>query len=170
MLPPPTINFGIITGGMAGSVVADRCELDFGLHYLPSDADADGLGKNVQAEVFEAIDLAVAGDKWLKENPPAIRLYQEGSGFEISPDNPLVKLLEISHQEVLGEKPIVRGCEYGSDARLINNYGKTPTILYGPGCIQQAHAINEFISLDEYYKSIEVFANTIAQWCNSQKN
>ena len=167
ILPPPTINFGVISGGMAGSVVADRCELDFGLHYLPSDADDDGLGKNVHQEVMETIDLAVAGDKWLKKNPPSIRLYQEGSGFEISTDSPMVKLLESVHQEVNGKKPIVRGCEYGSDARLLNNYGKISTILYGPGCIQQAHGINEYISLEEYYKAIEVFAKTIVQWCGN---
>jgi acetylornithine deacetylase len=131
------------------------------------DADDNGLGSKVEAELFEAIGLAVAGDKWLKDNPPVIRLYQEGSGFEISPDNLFVKLLAASHQEVLGVDPIVRGCEYGSDARLLNNYGKIPTILYGPGCIQQAHGVNEYISLDEYIKSIEVFASTIMHWCNN---
>lgn len=165
ILPPPTINFGTIEGGMAGSVVADRCLLDFGLHYLPSDADADGLGKDVQKEVFEAIEYAAKGDPWLSEHPPEIHLYQQGSGYELSVDNPLVQLVKSCHQELLSETPVVRGCEYGSDARLLTNYAHTPTVLYGPGSIQQAHGINEYVSLDSYYASIEVLAKAIYEWC-----
>ena len=165
ILPPPTINFGTIEGGMAGSVVADRCLLDFGLHYLPSDADADGLGKDVQKEVFEAIEYAAKGDPWLSENPPEIHLYQQGSGYELSVDNPLVQLVKACHEDLLHETPVVRGCEYGSDARLLTNYAHTPTVLYGPGSIQQAHGINEYVALDSYYASIEVLAKAIYEWC-----
>ena len=165
ILPPPTINFGTIHGGLAGSVVADQCVLDFGLHYLPSDRDEFGTGDKVQAELFEAIEYAVQGDKWLSQNRPTIELYQQGSGYEISLDNPLVKLLEQNHVAVVGQAPITRGCEYGSDARLLTNYGDTPTILYGPGCIQQAHGINEYIDLEQYLTSIEVLANTIRDFC-----
>ena len=165
ILPPPTINFGTIHGGMAGSVVADQCILDFGLHYLPSDKDEYGMGSKVEAELFRAIDFAVQGDEWLIQNRPTIELYQQGSGYEISVDNPLVKLLEKNHIAAMGEPPVTRGCEYGSDARLLTNYGGTPTILYGPGCIQQAHGINEYIDLEQYLTAIEVLANTIRDFC-----
>lgn len=165
ILPPPTINFGTIHGGMAGSVVADKCVLDFGLHYLPSDSDEEGLGSKVQKELFKAIEYAVNGDEWLSENRPSIELYQLGSGYELSVDNPLVKTLEKNHLEVNGKEPVTRGCEYGSDARLLTNYGDTPAILYGPGCIQQAHGINEFIDINQYLTSIEVLAKTIKEFC-----
>ena len=165
ILPPPTINFGTIQGGMAGSVVADHCLLDFGLHYLPSDADADGLGKEVQRELFEALDYAAKGDPWLNEHPPVIHLYQQGSGYEIPVENPLVQLVRECHEAIVSQPPVVRGCEYGSDARLLTNYAHTPTVLYGPGSIQQAHGIDEYVSLEEFYTSIEVLANAIYQWC-----
>ena len=167
ILPPPTINFGTIEGGMAGSVVADSCTLDFGLHYLPSDADSDGLGKDVEADLMQAIDFAVRGDQWLSENPPKIELYQQGSGYELSVDHPLAAIIKENHAAVLGSEPVVRGCEYGSDARLLTNYGKTPTILYGPGSIQQAHGINEYIDVESYCKAIEVLADTIEEWCEA---
>ncbi len=166
LLPPPTINFGVISGGIAGSVVADECVLDFGLHYLPADGGADGLGKDVEKEVFEALDYAAAGDAWLSKHPYEIKLYQNGSGYELAQDHPMVKILAQSHEAILSERPIVRGCEYGSDARLLTNYGKTPSVIYGPGCIQQAHAVNEFIKIDEYLKAVEVYAQTILAWCN----
>lgn len=48
---------------------------------------------------------------------------------------------------------------------LLTNYAHTPTVLYGPGSIQQAHGIDEYVSLEEFYTSIEVLANAIYQWC-----
>lgn len=165
ILPPPTINFGTIHGGMAGSVVADSCVLDFGLHYLPSDSDEEGLGSKVQEELFKAIDYAVKGDEWLSEHKPEIELYQLGSGYELSTDTPLVKILEREHKKITGNEPTVRGCEYGSDARLLTNYADTPAVLYGPGSIQQAHGIDEYIDLNQYMTAIEVIAQTIIDFC-----
>lgn len=167
ILPPPTINFGTISGGMAGSVVADRCLLDFGLHYLPEDSGEDFLGKSVENEVFEAIEGVVCGDKWLKQNPPKIWLYQQGSGYEVDFNLPLISIMSKNYENTMSKKAVIRGCEYGSDARLLNNYGKTPTILFGPGSIQQAHSINEYVSIEQYYNSIKILANTIYEWVNS---
>ena len=74
-------------------------------------------------------------------------------------------ILKEKHAEVTGAEPVVRGCEYGSDARLLTNYANTPTVLFGPGSIQQAHSINEFIDIGNYYKAIEMLADTIEEWC-----
>lgn len=166
ILPPPTINFGTIHGGMAGSVVADQCILDFGLHYLPTDADDEGLGKKVELELFEAIRYASSGDEWLSKNPPVLELYQQGSGYQLPADNSLVKTLKINHSRLLGDEPVVRGCEYGSDARLLTNYANTPAVLYGPGSIRQAHGINEYVEVEQFYHAVLVLAQTIAEWCS----
>jgi acetylornithine deacetylase len=167
LLPPPTINIGTIHGGMAGSVVPDTCILDFGLHYLPTDSDAEGLGKDVEKEIFAVINNIVNGDPWLQQNPPIIKKYQEGSSFEISKDHPIVETVSKQFVKNMGLPPTIRGCEYGSDARLLKNYGKIPTVVFGPGSIEQAHAINEFVPVDEFLKSIEILAGVIEEWCNT---
>lgn len=169
LLPPPTINIGTIHGGMAGSVVPDSCVVDFGLHYLPTDSDDNGLGAEVEKEVFEVIDNLVKGDPWLQQNPPVIRKYQEGSGYEISRDNPIIEAISVQSEKIMGQTPSIRGCEYGSDARLLNNYGDIPSVVFGPGSIEQAHAINEYVPVDEYLKSIEILAGIIEDWCNRPK-
>jgi acetylornithine deacetylase len=169
LLPPPTINIGTIHGGMAGSVVPDHCVIDFGLHYLPTDADAAGLGNEVEKEVFEVITNVVNGDPWLQKNPPIIKKYQEGSSFEINPDHPIIKLVSKQYEKSMGMNPTIRGCEYGSDARLLNNYGNIPTVVFGPGSIEQAHAINEYVPVDEYLKAIEILVGIIEEWCNTPK-
>jgi len=167
ILPPPTINFGTICGGMAGSVVADRCVLDFGLHYLPQDKDCNGMGSLVQQEVFDVINGVAAGDPWLREHPPVITLYQQGSGYEIPFDSAIIGVMKKEYEAATNKKPTIQGCPYGSDARLLTNYGGTPTVLFGPGSIEQAHAINEFVSVEEYLQAIEILALTVVEWCNS---
>lgn len=76
-------------------------------------------------------------------------------------------MLSKNFADVMSKEPVIRGCEYGSDARLLNNYGKTPTILFGPGSIQQAHAINEYVSIEQFFRAIKILANTIVDWVNS---
>ncbi|MBW7459615.1 M20/M25/M40 family metallo-hydrolase, partial [Paenibacillus sepulcri] len=165
LLPPPTINIGTIHGGMAGSVVPDRCILDFGLHYLPGDADEEKLGGLVEAEVMDMLRRVFASDAWMTEHPPVIEKYQEGSGYELLADHPLIGAVSSSFQNIFHTLPLVWGCEYGSDARLLANYGDIPTVVFGPGSIQQAHGIDEFVEIKQYWDCIKVLTDFISDWC-----
>lgn len=168
MLPPPTINIGTIKGGMAGSVVPDHCRVDFGAHFLPQDADEEGLGSKVEQEIIDRIMLTAEGDPWLKSHKPKLEKYQEGSPFKLIGDNKLLDTIADNYQEVLTDKAEIKGCEYGCDARLLYNYGETPTVMFGPGSIKQAHSINEFIEIDEYLDYIKVLAVTILDWTENK--
>jgi len=164
-LPPPTINVGVIQGGMAGSTVPDNCLVDFGVHYLPTDSDSEGLGSNVDKEIRDLIQRFIASDAQVEVQKPDVSLYQMGSAYDIGVNHPIIHVLAKHTQEFLQSQPVIRGCEYGSDARLLTNYAKTPTVLFGPGSIAQAHGINEYIDVEQYYKSIEILAATIMEWC-----
>jgi acetylornithine deacetylase len=163
-LPGPTINVGEIEGGIAGSVVPDHCAFRLCLHYLPSDVDANGTGAAVEEEVCAHLLGTAQGDEWLRHHPPTIEKYQEGSPFWLDPEHPLVTTLRHCAAETLGQAPAVRGSEFGTDARLLNNQGRTPTVIFGPGHASQAHAIDESLDLDQFYQSIHVLANLIVAW------
>jgi acetylornithine deacetylase len=49
---------------------------------------------------------------------------------------------------------------YGSDARLLINEGGTPTVLYGPGEPELAHAVDEHVPLEE----VAMCARVLAVW------
>jgi acetylornithine deacetylase len=163
-LPGPTINVGEIEGGIAGSVVPDHCVFRTCLHYLPSDAASDGTGQDVEREVREHLLGVAQGDEWLRGHPPEIEKYQEGSPFWLDPDHLLVQTLRSVATERLGRTPAVRGSEFGTDARLLNNPGRTPTVIFGPGNASEAHAIDEKLDLDQFFKAIDVYANMIVAW------
>ena len=58
----------------------------------------------------------------------------------------------------------IRGVTYGSDLRLFTNHAQIPAVLYGPGHIEQAHAVDEYVDLDAVATACSVVALTIADW------
>ena len=48
----------------------------------------------------------------------------------------------------LGLNPEVCGVPFGSDASKLSRAG-IPTILFGPGSIDQAHSVDEYVELDQ---------------------
>jgi acetylornithine deacetylase len=63
----------------------------------------------------------------------------------------LVKLVRENH---LGCDLV--GVPYGTDAPAISNEGM-PTVVFGPGSIDQAHTANEFIRIEELELGAEIF-------------
>jgi acetylornithine deacetylase len=49
------------------------------------------------------------------------------------------------------------GVPFGSDATKMTAAG-IPTIIFGPGSIEQAHTANEFVSVAEVAKAAEMLA------------
>jgi acetylornithine deacetylase len=49
---------------------------------------------------------------------------------------------------MLGLNPGVCGVPFGSDASKLSRAG-IPTILFGPGSIDQAHSVDEYVELDQ---------------------
>ena len=51
------------------------------------------------------------------------------------------------------------------DARHLGNRGETPCVVCGPGN-GPAHAINEFIGIEDYLNYVKFLALTVYRWCN----
>jgi acetylornithine deacetylase len=61
--------------------------------------------------------------------------------------------------ELAGERGIrgkVTGAPYGTDAAAIAAAG-VPTVVWGPGSIDQAHTCDEYIEVDELQRGAELF-------------
>jgi acetylornithine deacetylase len=53
------------------------------------------------------------------------------------------------------------GCEAGLRARLLG----TPTLVWGPGSLAQAHAVDEFVELRQVAEVAGYFARTAEIYC-----
>ncbi|RXZ84922.1 acetylornithine deacetylase [Paenibacillaceae bacterium] len=167
-----TINPAVIEGGRHAAFIADKCELWITVHFYPNEDY-----ETVTAEIEEHLLAVAASDPWLRLHPPAFRwggrsmLEERGEIFpslELDEQHAGVKLLTARHQMVLGTAPEKGMSQTVTDAGWLGRAG-IPTIIYGPGQLEDAHAVNESISMRELIDYTKVMIAFIIDWCNREK-
>jgi acetylornithine deacetylase len=138
-----TAHTGVIRGGTALNIVPHECSFDFEFRHLPGD-DPEALFAELQAYVD-------------RELLPEMRAVDARSGFEF------VQLSEIPSLDTTAETAIVGLVQelsgsseigkvsYGTEASQFQRAG-IPTVVCGPGSIEQAHKPNEYITLEQVRK------------------
>ncbi|MDD5483368.1 MAG: ArgE/DapE family deacylase [Kiritimatiellae bacterium] len=161
LLPSPAITCCQIAGGTGASIIPAACEAKINVKYLPAENAPD-----VRAEVEKRVRDSARRDKWLKKNPPQIIWLLNTPPYETSTAHPLVSVLRRTIAGLKG-KPKITGLPSGADARILNNIGKTPSFIAGPGELAQAHHIDEALPIAEYLQSIKIFAVAICRWAET---
>jgi acetylornithine deacetylase len=138
-----TAHTGVIRGGTALNIVPHECSFDFEFRHLPGDVPEHLLSELTTyiAQALEpemhAIDAA-SGFKivQLSEIPP----------LDTSAETAIVGLV----QELTGSTGIGK-VSYGTEASQFQRAG-IPTVVCGPGSIEQAHKPNEYIAVEQVRK------------------
>lgn len=149
--------------GSYPSAFPDACLLKGSLATLPGE-----VSKEVKKSFVNHIQKAIQNDAWLRNHPPKITFtgyFAEPS--EISVDHPIVKAVSSNFHKITSRSPIISGRLGAADTRFLNEYGKTPTVIFGPGPTDQMHAIDEWVSIDDLITATKVLALTILDWCTS---
>ena len=165
-LPPQSLSIDTIQGGTASTIVPDFCKLEVIVHFQPhQEKGYRWMGEKYDREVREVIDRIAMSDPWMDEHRPKVTLYQLGSACDIGNDHPVCQLLSQKTVEIRGKKPGCKGLVSGADGRLLNNYADTPTVHFGPGSMEIAHTIDEYVPVEEYLDCVRIFAMAIMEWC-----
>ncbi len=154
-LPYPTI-IGKVSGGEWASTVIDRvvAEGRYGVRL-------GDTWQQAEVELRAAIAAACAADPWLEDHPVQVELVGGlFSSAEIADDHPLPVALAGAIADALGRRPAFIAEPYGADMRLLIQQGHTPTVIFGPGRPEVAHAPNESVPLDE----VVACARALAVW------
>ena len=153
---------GSFQSGSYASAFPDACLLKGSLATVPGEVSAQ-----VKAEFVRFVTERVAAQSpWLRKNPPEILFtgyFAEPS--EIAVDEPIVSTLMAQYESLMRKKPVVSGRQGAADIRHLNQYGNTPTVIFGPGLTEQMHANNEWVYQKDYLNAIRILAHTIAAWC-----
>ena len=156
-----SLSIGTVHAGDWPSTVPDLLVAEGRLGVFPNESVAEARA------ALEATVRGVAARRvWLKDNPPVVT-WVEGQ-FEpgTTPlDAPIVEQVSASHEEVTGMAASLFGVPCGTDLRLFTRHARIPTVLYGPGNILQAHAADEYISIEQVVTCTKVLARTIVAWC-----
>jgi acetylornithine deacetylase len=159
-LPYP-LSIGIVRAGDWASSVPDSLIADGRIGVALGEDPA-----NARRELEEAVAHVCAQDEWLRANPVVVDWFggQFASG-ETPSEHPLLGLVSDAHQFVDGRFPRIHGAPYGSDLRLMVGLGGVPTVHYGPGGVRQAHAPNEYVSIDEMVTTTKTLIKVILDYC-----
>ena len=136
-VPFSTMQTGTIKGGLASNIVPKDCEFQFESRTIPG-ASADRLYQEIQD--FAATLLP----EMRRIEPNAAIVFEavaSAPGMNMKESDDIVKLAAaLSRNKPNG------AVSYGTEGGLFQQAG-IPTVICGPGDIEQAHRPNEFVSL-----------------------
>ena len=79
------------------------------------------------------------------------------------PDGQVCTVLKNAFQEAFGREAAVtyfKGC---CDMSYFCKAGYTETLLCGPGSMDQAHIVDEYIEIDQLHKAVDLYSAVIRQ-------
>ncbi|KXB05762.1 hypothetical protein AKJ49_00155 [candidate division MSBL1 archaeon SCGC-AAA382A03] len=162
-LPANTIVPTIIKGGDWVVKYPEEVQIKFDANFVPNSG-------NPREEIKKKITNTAKTDPWMSENPPEIDFETWFYGAEISTKEPIYETVEDVFEE-LDRSLTPVGIGTLTDAIHLINYLDIPTISVGPGSLDRAHKVDEFVSKEELINSTKAIALTILRWCrNSSQN
>jgi acetylornithine deacetylase len=145
--PWSTLNVGRIEGGVAHNVIAGRAQVDW--EYRPvSPEDAAYVKARVEAHLHGHL-------------APRMRAVHPGAHVTTQTIGEVVGLSPMSNGEAATLAEALTGTKgrgtvsFGTEAGLFQAHG-IATVVCGPGSIAQAHKPDEFVTLDQMARCLEM--------------
>jgi acetylornithine deacetylase len=138
--PYSTVQTGLIQGGRALNIVPADCQFDFEVRALPSD-DPQQVAEELRAYAE-------------RELLPQMRQRSAASAIDFQPLSAYPGLATDPHSEAAELLARLSGSRdfttvaFGTEGGLFHQAG-IPTVVCGPGSMEQGHKPDEFISLTQ---------------------
>lgn len=156
--PYTTVHCGVIQGGQALNIVPEDCWFDFEFRWLPGQ-DPEAMLASVRRYCQETLE------------PPMKALSPDaGFSFEVISCIPGLHTDEndpaVTYAKGLAEANAVAKVSYGTEAGLFQTAG-APTVVCGPGSIEQAHKPDEFVEVAQLARCEAFLARLTARLTTS---
>lgn len=139
-VPYTTIHAGKINGGVALNIVPNSCTVDFEIRNVPTE-DPAALFDLIQAD---AADIVAKLRPQHHQAEIRIAIGNSYPGLEAALDE---KTLEFV-RSLTGDLPAIK-VSFGTEGGLYQQRLKIPTIVCGPGSMEQGHKPDEFVSREQ---------------------
>ena len=143
--PYTTIQIGGISGGIARNVIADRCQVDWEMRPV---IKKDGEFVNNEMDKYVSTKLLPEMTKVFPKSLIKKEIIGEIIGFNRVEKSEACEF--ISSLTGDNSREVV---SFGTEAGLFQEIGIS-TVVCGPGSIDQAHKIDEFVTLDQIKKCL----------------
>ena len=159
--PHSSIHVGLVNGGIAPNVIADKAYFYWDLRTIPMDKTETIVNE------FEA---------YCREREQEIRQTFPGFNIKTIENHPAVPPLDTKDDDdIVGLVKRISGntklntVAYAAEAGQFANEG-FQTAICGPGSIAQAHRANEFIDKEELVKGMAMMSKLIAEMSSAEFN
>jgi len=145
--PFSTLQIGGIFGGIAHNVIADKCYVNWETRPVVKE---DGVFLNTELDNYANEKLLPEMKKIFPNSKITKKIIGEVIGFERVKKSEACEFVS----SITGDnsKEVV---SFGTEAGLFQEVGIS-TAVCGPGSVEQAHKIDEFIKLDELKKCLKL--------------
>lgn len=144
LLGPATLSIGMIHGGEQINFVPDRCEIAIDRRILPGE-DPVAVWNGYRTELRKIPGIRVEMEEPMIADP----------AMETAVDADVVRVA----QQILtsqGYDATPCGVPFGSDASKFVRQG-IPSIIFGPGSIDRAHAAVEYVECDQVADALKFY-------------
>lgn len=156
LLGSPSLAVTTIRGGAAENIIPDRCSIGIDRRVNP--------GEDIEAwlsELDQALGgIRTAGIEIVREEP-----WYRIAPLDTAPDHPLPRAMQQARHDILGLDDDPIGVTYGSDASVLVEAG-VPTIVFGPGSIEQAHGDDEWVEIEDVARAAETLTELAVRLAN----
>jgi len=151
-----TVHTGTLHGGTALNIVPHECTFDFEIRHLPGD-DPQQLIDEFKSYVAQTLE-------------PEMRAVYKNAGFDIELMSQIPALDNSAETAVVALAQALSGnhdtgkVSYGTEGSQFQQAG-IPTVICGPGSIEQAHKPNEYVTLEQIGRSEAFLRGLMARVC-----
>ena len=142
-----TLQIGKISGGMGANVIADQCSLEWEVRPVNKE-DGDFITKNIDDFAKNILLPEMKKNNTIGNIKKEI--IGEVVGFDKDDSSEAVDLVcNLTGDNSKDTMP------FGTEAGLFQNSGIS-TVICGPGSIEQAHTVDEYITFDQLRKCLKM--------------
>ena len=152
----PTLNVGMIEGGISVNTVPDRCSIEVGRRTSPTE-----IPEEAYHHILDYVRQNIADEDWAEDvifHKPTIScggLSDQFNGEFASYVQSVVQQAGYAGQRI--------GVPYGTDAQAFSLH-QIATVVLGPGSIDQAHTKDEWIEVEQLTAAAELYYQLITQF------
>jgi len=136
-----SLSVGKINGGIQVNTVPDSCVLTLERRILPGETKEQVL-KSIKKAVGE--NAEVSPRSWM------------ASGW-LDRSNPIIDKISKAVSYVTGSRPKVGKFKAGTESSFFSVDCNIPTLILGPGSLDQAHIIDEYVEIKQIEEAVKIY-------------
>lgn len=153
LVGPPTVNVGVIHGGVGGSVVPAECTLEVDRRLLP--------GERIAPVVADLRDRLVGLGLDTRGLSTEVEALMDMPGYETPAEHGFVTSADAAVQRAGGPGLPLGGWTAACDGGFVAQHWGLPVVTLGPGSVsEQAHRPDESVGVDALVTAARTYALT----------